>query len=230
MSEKRIYEKYKGTTNEPGVIDTEFAYPIMYRLQLLYDRKFRENRGEISKVKIKKFGRFIGKIFDISVPRIRVVKKKKIEKRFGKKDILGVCITRKERCNQIWLQKEMVKSGDGKLIYATLMHELRHCWQGEDYDYYYGENGDTKELQELREADAQAFTELIFYYLFEGWYSYEIQSPEEAKQREQIENIKDDIRTDLWKQIKKYYFWHGDIRTFFKIKKMDQTVYRKRGK
>ena len=40
MSEKRIYEKYKGTTNEPGVIDTEFAYPIMYRLQLLYDRKF----------------------------------------------------------------------------------------------------------------------------------------------------------------------------------------------
>ena len=66
--------------------------------------------------------------------------------------------------------------------------------------------------------------------MFEDEEPYEISTLEEEKQREMIEAVKDDIRTDLWHQIRRYYFWHGDIRTFWKLKKMDREVYRKRGK
>ena len=223
MIKRRNYEMCKVSTGETEVMDKTFAKPIMYRLQYLYDRTFRENRGSIMSIKINKFAHFIGKIFDIKVPKIRIMKRKKIEKIFKEKGILGICIMEENNCKEIWLEKELVKSGNGELIYNVLVHELRHCWQGKNYNYYYGEKEDSKELQELREADAYAFTELIFYYLFEKKHPTFI--PEELSA--QITEVKDEIRTGLWKQIQRYYFWHGDVRTFGKIKKLEREVYSK---
>lgn len=228
MNEGRIYEQYKGSKNEPELIDKEFAYPIAYRLQLLYKKELKESAKQIKKVKIEEFAQFIGRIFDIPVPKICIVKSMEMKKEFDEEDILGVCIMKEKECKEIWLQKEMVKSKDGNLIYSILIHELRHCWQGKSYDKYYGKNKDTKDLEAFREADAQAFSELIFYYLFEGWYSYQCSSPEEKKMREKVKDIKDDIRIGLWEQIRKYYSKNGDAKTFEKIKKLDQMVYRDR--
>lgn len=206
MAEKRNYKK---STSKPGEIDTKLGALVSNQLRSVYEQEFKESWENIRKVNVKKFAQFIGKIFDIPVPDICIVKEKKIEKVFKEKDIQGICIMEQKQCKEIWLQKEMVKEGDGEFIYFILLHELRHCWQGKKYNQYYGAKGDTKELETLREADAQAFAELVFFYLFGGWYSYDETSPKQKEFREKIIATKNEIRVDLWKQIKAYYDSHG---------------------
>lgn len=207
MAEKINYKK---STSKPGEIDTKLGALVSKQLKVLYEQEFKESWEKIKKVNIKKFAQFIGKIFDITVPDICIVKAKKIEKVFKDKDILGACIMEGKHCKEIWLQKEIVKEGDGQVIYFLLLHELRHCWQGKKYTYYYGEKEDTKELEMLREADACAFAELIVFYLFECWYSNGEENTIKKKElRRQIEATKNEIRVDLWKQIGAYYSSHG---------------------
>lgn len=207
----------------PGVLDTKLGYPMACRLRILYERKMKEESGSIENIRIKKFARFIGKVFKIKVPKIKVMKQRKMERKYKEKGMCGVTETNRNKCKKICLAKEMVKSGDGKKIYMVLLHELRHCWQVKNYLKYYGEQEETTQLQVFREADAQAFAELIMYYLFEYCASFEGVS---GADRDQIEHEKNEIRTELWKQIKKYFRFHGGFRNKREIRKIDREIYK----
>lgn len=209
-------------TYTPALLDTKLGYPMACRLRIMYKRTMKEDWECLENVNIKKFARFIGKIFKMKVPKIRLIKEKKMKKKYGETGLYGVCEVEYGKCKKILLEKEMVKEGNGGLIYFVLLHELRHCWQVTDYQKYYGEQEDTPNLQALREADAQAFAELIMYYLFEYSYSYEEHSKAE---RQQIEFQKNEIRLGLWEQIKKYYRFHGGFRGRGEIRRIDRETY-----
>lgn len=223
MSKQMKKQGNNVNTYTPGVLDTELGYPMACRLRILYERKMKEEPGSIEKIRIKKFARFIGKVFKIKVPKIKVVKQKKLEKKYKQKGLFGVTETNKSKCKKICLAKEMVKSGNVEFIYLVLLHELRHCWQAKNYLKYYGEQEDTTELQIFREMDAQAFAELVMFYLFESSKSYDGVSGVDC---EQIKNAKNEIRVEFWNQIKKYFRFHGGFRNKRKIRKIDKEIYK----
>lgn len=209
-------------TYTPGVLDTELGYPMACRLRILYEKKMGEDWKNLETVDVKRFARFIGKVFKINVPAIGLMKRKKMEKRYEEKGVYGACEVKNGRCKKIWLEKEMVKEGDGAIVYLVLLHELRHCWQVTNYMKYYGEQEDTLELQVLREADAQAFAELVMYYLFEYSYSYGDNS---VVERKRIDDEKNEIRTDFWNKIKEYYRFHGGLKGRREIREIDENTY-----
>lgn len=225
MSKQMKKQGNNVNTYTPGKMDTKLGYPMACRLQILYKRKMKEEPGSIEKIRIKKFARFIGKVFKIKVPKIKVVKQKKLERKYKQKGLFGVTETNKSKCKKICLAKEIVKSGDAELIYLVLSHELRHCWQAKDYLKYYGEQEDTTELQVFREADAQAFAELVMFYLFGSSKSYEEVSGVDC---EQIKNAKNAIRVEFWDQIKRYFRFHGGFRNKREIRKIDREIYKGR--
>lgn len=222
MSNEMKKQGNKGNVYAPGVIDTKLGYPMAYRLRVLYERKMKEDWGSIQKIRMKRFSRFIGKVFKIDVPKIKLMKGRKMERKYKVQGINGVTEVDKGKC-KIWLRKEMVKSGDGEKVYMVLLHELRHCWQATNYLKYYGEKEDTPALQALREADAQAFAELIMYYLFEYIAPFTELS---GTDRGQIEYEKNEIRTELWEQIKRYYRFHGGLKSRKEVRRIDRETYK----
>lgn len=225
MSRETERKESNVQTYTPGIFDMELGRPMAYRLRILYKRKMKGDLENLETINVKKFAKFIGKVFKIKVPKIRLMKRSKMEKRYRETGIYGVCEVKKRKCKKIWLEKEMVKEGDGSLVYLILLHELRHSWQVKDYWKYYGGQEDAPELQTLREADAQAFAELVMYYLFGYSYSY---GDDLLVGRKQIEYEKNEIRTDLWKKIKKYYRLHGGLKGRREIRRMDKETYRRK--